>query len=163
MGKALNPGKIIPEPCVRHAETLGSDEALRLVESLENLSSIAYDYYNDYNLHSVVDIVMQSLFLANKMIDHHKPWTLVKETENNLQAEEKLESVLALGLEAARLGSLILTPIIPRLTCHLLDFLNVPSNARMWDNSKYLNTGRNTNQIINIPKEQDYAFFKKLR
>ncbi|XP_074095815.1 methionyl-tRNA synthetase, mitochondrial isoform X2 [Cotesia typhae] len=161
MGKALNPDKIIPEPCVHHAETLASDEALRLVESLENVSSIAYDYYNDYNLHLVVDIVMQSLFLANKMIDHHKPWVLAKETEN-LQAEEKLDSVLALGLEAARIGSLILTPIIPRLTYHLLDFLNVPSNARMWDNSKYLNTGRNNNQI-NPPKQQDYAFFKKLR
>ncbi|KAH0554754.1 hypothetical protein KQX54_012562 [Cotesia glomerata] len=160
MGKALNPGKIIPEPCERHAKTLGSDEALKLVESLENLSSIAHNHYNDFNLHSVVDIVMQSLFFANKMIDHHKPWALAKQTDNS-EAQEKLESVLALGLEAARLGSLILTPIIPRLTSHLLDFLNVPSNARMWDNTKYLNTGRN-NQI-NTPKQQDYAFFKKLR
>ncbi|CAD6208061.1 GSCOCG00010335001-RA-CDS [Cotesia congregata] len=159
MGKALNPGKIIPEPCVRHAETLGSDEALKLVESLENLSSVAHNHYNNFNLHSVVDTVMQSLFLANKMIDHDKPWTLAKQTDNP-EAQKKLESVLALGLEAARLGSLILTPIIPQLTSHLLDFLNVPSNARMWDNTKYLNTGRNDQ--INTPK-QDYAFFKKLR
>ncbi|XP_057336480.1 methionine--tRNA ligase, mitochondrial [Microplitis mediator] len=159
MGKALNPDKIIPEPCKSHSDILNSNEALKLVESLESVTLAAQNHYNDFNLHHVVNVVMQTLFAANKMIDYHKPWALAKETDN-LEAQQKLKAVLALGLESARVGSLILMPIIPRLTCHLLDFLNVPSNSRTWNNSKYLNTGRNDTIT---PKQQDFSFFKKLR
>lgn len=159
MGKAVNPDKIIPEPCKSHSDILNSNEALKLVESLESVTLAAQNHYNDFNLHHVVNVVMQTLFAANKMIDYHKPWALAKETDN-LEAQQKLKAVLALGLESARVGSLILMPIIPRLTCHLLDFLNVPYNSRTWNNSKYLNTGRNDTIM---PKQQDFSFFQKIR
>ncbi|XP_034937824.1 methionine--tRNA ligase, mitochondrial-like [Chelonus insularis] len=162
MGKAVNPQKIVPEPHIDHINILNSDEAKKLAESLHLLSSTAQHHYEDFNLHRVVDSVMQTLFLANKMIECQKPWVLAKEKlSNNQDSSRKLEAALALGLEAARIASLVLLPIIPRLSSELLNFLDVPNSARMWDNCKYLNTGRKN--VCENDKQENFAFFAKLK
>ncbi|KAK0159260.1 hypothetical protein PV328_010157 [Microctonus aethiopoides] len=162
MGKSVNPHGIIPEPKADDIDILNSDEAHELIQHLENLPTIAESAYNEYNLHRVVDSVMQTLFAANKMFECHQPWILAKEINTNEKAQMKLNAVISLGLEAARISSLILLPIVPRLISNLLDSLSVPSSARMWCNCKYLNTGRKSTDVFGL-KRENALFFKRIK
>uniref|UniRef100_A0A6V7IBZ4 Methionine--tRNA ligase, mitochondrial n=1 Tax=Bracon brevicornis TaxID=1563983 RepID=A0A6V7IBZ4_9HYME len=160
MGKAVNPRGEIPEPSAAHKHILNSDEAANLIESLENLSSLAQQSYVDFNFHHVVDAVMNTLRCANKMVEHHKPWSLAKESDE--EAAKRLEAVLALGLESARIGALILYPIVPGLMSNLLDYLRVPRDSRYWGNTSFCQSGRG--HLKNDEEDAEkLIFFKRLR
>lgn len=161
MGKIVNPKGTVPELQARHLEILTSDDAKNLVESLRSVSTVAQEAYEDFNLHHIVDSAMQSLRLANKMLETHKPWNLVKKNQE-VEAENELEAVLALGLESARIGALILYPFAPRLMSNLLDYLEVPKTARRWDNTGFMATGRPSD---NWEKEnvENLIFFRRIK
>lgn len=145
MGSAVNPQGIIPEPSITHKDILSTEEADSLMKSLQSLPAVAQGAYEDYNFHQVVDAVMSTLRCANKMVEHHKPWALIK--QNDAASLRKLEAVLALGLESARVSAVILRPIVPRLTDNLLRHLKVPLDSRQWSNTEFSNSGRSTGTI----------------
>ncbi|KAF7998327.1 hypothetical protein HCN44_009725 [Aphidius gifuensis] len=162
MGKIVNPQGIIPQLDDKHLQLLKSNDAINLVNSLKSLSSLTQEAYEDFNLHHVVDFTMNSLRLSNKMIETHKPWELVKNINENNNFN-KLEAVLALGLESVRISSLILNPIIPKLTSNLLDYLQVPIDARKWNNTNFLITGKLKDHRYQNDDVKNMIFFKKLK
>lgn len=162
MGKIVNPQGIIPQLDDKHLQLLNSNDAINLVNNLKSLSSLTKEAYEDFNLHHVVDFTMTSLRLSNKMIETHKPWELVKNINENNNFN-KLEAVLALGLESVRISSLILNPIIPKLTTNLLDYLQVPIDARKWNNTNFLITGKLKDHSYQNNDTKNMIFFEKLK
>ncbi|XP_063978535.1 methionine--tRNA ligase, mitochondrial-like [Diachasmimorpha longicaudata] len=160
MGKAVNPRGIIPEASVAHKDILRTEEAENLVESLRCLPAIAQESYENFNFHQVVDAVMASLRYANKMIEHHKPWALVKNTDAT--SVNELEAVLALGLESVRASALILHPIIPQVTENLLCHLKIPPDSRQWRNTEFLRSGR-VAEGLEEERPNNLIFFKRIK
>ncbi|XP_018400192.1 PREDICTED: methionine--tRNA ligase, mitochondrial-like [Cyphomyrmex costatus] len=160
VGKAVNPSKEFPNPA-KYWNVLQSQVADETRESLKSVGRKAHESYEEYNLHHVVDAVMNMLHCANKMVAYHEPWQLRKQV-NNADSIEELKAVISLALESSRIGALILYPIIPRLSSSLLDFLNIPKENRTWANTvpEFFNK--------NIVKERhiehnNLLLFKKIR
>ncbi|XP_015110982.2 methionine--tRNA ligase, mitochondrial [Diachasma alloeum] len=160
MGRAVNPRGVIPEASMSHKDVLGTEEAENLVESLHCLPALAQEAYEAYNFHQVVDAVMGTLRCANKMIEHHKPWALVRLDDD--ASLDKLEAVLALGLESTRVSALILHPIIPRLTENLLYHLQIPTDSRQWRNTEFSRSGRVTEGFAQ-KRLNSLIFFKRIK
>lgn len=133
MGKTVNPSREFPD-LVRYWNVLQSQVADEVREVLESAGTEARENYEEYNLHRVVDVVMNVLHCANRMVTYHEPWKLRKQVDN-VDSMNELKAVISLTLESSRIAALILYPIIPQLSSGLLDFLNVPKNNRMWTNT----------------------------
>ncbi|XP_031787008.1 methionine--tRNA ligase, mitochondrial isoform X2 [Nasonia vitripennis] len=133
-GKVVNPKSEIPSAAI-YAKELKSEPAETLRKSMESLGEITKQHYESFYVHHAIDAVMSTLRSANIMIEHHKPWVLRKEPDNEIAITE-LKSVIALALEATRISAIALYPVVPKLSCNLLDFLNVPNNARLWKDTK---------------------------
>ncbi|KAK2583803.1 hypothetical protein KPH14_009702, partial [Odynerus spinipes] len=127
-GKVVNPWAEVPNPA-EYDGVLKSDIAIKTIKSIEHLGENAQSHYEEFNLHRVVDVTMSVLHMANQMIDHHQPWKLRKNLDNQDTVTE-LKAVIALALECTRISTLILYPIVPRLANNILDFLLVPKENR---------------------------------
>lgn len=159
-GKAVNPSKEFPDPA-KYWNVLQSQVADETREALKSVGEKARESYEEYNLHHVVDAVMNMLHCANKMVAYHEPWQLRKRVDDADSIEE-LKAVISLALESSRIGALILYPIIPRLSSSLLDFLNVPKENRMWTNTmpKFLNDSNMKERYI---ERNNLVLFKKIK
>ena len=139
MAKSINPRGEIPDVDCQHVDRLNSEDSKLVVKLLEKLSDESKKSYDELNLHHVVDGVMQALHAANKMIEHHKPWKLQKESEaGNEESRLQLDAVLSLAMETSRISALVLLPIVPKLSSKLLDYLKVPVDERTWEDTKFL-------------------------
>lgn len=158
-GKTINPMGEFPDP-KKYAKTLTSDPAENLRTQLENLGEVAAKHYEQFYVHHVMDEVMSALQTANIMINHHKPWELRKKSDPESQNE--LLSVISLALECSRICALIMFPVTPELSRHLLDFLRVPSSDRSWDFTKPSYLQERTNQSTSLNGEK-LILFRKLQ
>ncbi|XP_046595543.1 methionine--tRNA ligase, mitochondrial [Neodiprion lecontei] len=129
-GSIINPGKEIPHPAI-YVKELQTEAAKSLMISLQSLRTEAQISYEKCNLHHVVDSVMTTLHLANQMVEHHKPWILRKQTDD--ESKTKLMGTISLALESIRICGLILYPIVPKLSETVLNLLNVPKSKRTWE------------------------------
>ncbi|XP_011341518.1 methionine--tRNA ligase, mitochondrial isoform X2 [Ooceraea biroi] len=132
-GKTINPSREFPDPA-KYWNVLQSQVANEIREAAESAGRKARENYEEYNLHHVVDIVMNMLHCANRMVTYHEPWQLRKQVDD-AEATKELKAVISLALESSRIAALILYPIIPRLSSGLLDFLNIPKESRTWANT----------------------------
>lgn len=130
MGKTVNPSREFPDPA-KYWNVLRSQAADQTREALESVGKKTRESYEEYNLHYVVDAVMNMLFCANKMISYHEPWQLRKRMDD-ADSMRELKAVISLALESSRIAALILYPIMPKLSSSLLDFLNIPKENRTW-------------------------------
>ncbi|XP_043494977.1 methionine--tRNA ligase, mitochondrial isoform X1 [Polistes fuscatus] len=129
-GNVINPWSEVPNP-MEFVDVLKSDIAIKTIESINYLSKNAQSHYKNYNLHNVVDVTMNVLQMANKMVEYHKPWVLSKNLDNRNSFME-LKAVISIALESIRISALVLYPIIPRLANNILDFLSIPKENRTW-------------------------------
>jgi len=159
-GKAVNPSKEFPDPA-KYWNVLQSQVADETREALKSVSRKARESYEEYNLHHVVDAVMNMLHCANKMVAYHEPWQLRKQVDDADSLEE-LKAVISLALESSRIGALILYPIVPRLSSSLLDFLNIPKHNRMWTDTtpEFFNNSSIKERHI---EHNNLILFKKIR
>jgi methionyl-tRNA synthetase len=67
---------------------------------------------------------------VNAFVDENKPWEIAKDPER----EAALQGVCSVTLEAFRLLSLYLKPVLPGVTAGVEDFLSVP--AMTWNDVK---------------------------
>ncbi|XP_014602963.1 PREDICTED: methionine--tRNA ligase, mitochondrial isoform X1 [Polistes canadensis] len=129
-GNIINPWGEVPNP-MEFIDVLKSDIAIKTIQSINYLSKNAQSHYKNYNLHNVVDVTMNVLQMANKMVEYHKPWVLSKNLDNQNSFME-LKAVISIALESIRISALVLYPIIPRLANNILDFLSIPKENRTW-------------------------------
>ncbi|XP_012542028.2 methionine--tRNA ligase, mitochondrial [Monomorium pharaonis] len=159
-GKAVNPSREFPDPA-KYWNVLQSHAADETREALKSVGGKARESYEEYNLHHVVDAVMNMLHCANKMVAYHEPWQLRKQV-NDTDSIEELKAVISLALESSRIGALILYPIVPRLSSSLLDFLNIPKENRMWTDTapEFFNNNCAKERQI---ERNNLILFKKIR
>lgn len=94
---------------------------------IKYLSDECHTHYSNYQFYKVVDAVMKVLHLGNLFLETIKPWELKK-----MKRQEELDAVIHITMEALRICSIILHPIIPSLSNKLLDKLGVPEDRRLW-------------------------------
>lgn len=128
--KTLNPQQIFPKLHKEEMrELLEMEVGKILVEKLAELGEKCHQNYSVNNFHLVVDAVMSALHAANNFFESTKPWELKKGNETQIR---KLETIISITMEALKISGIILQPIIPNMTCNLLNRLNVPEKERSW-------------------------------
>lgn len=106
----------------------------QLLESTRTLAAQSKCLYEEVSFHALVDTAMAHLHLTNNFFETLAPWKMAKDVSQT----EALNSTLLLTMEALRVASIILQPLIPKLTGQLLDKLNVPPGDRRWANAEAL-------------------------
>jgi methionyl-tRNA synthetase len=69
--------------------------------------------------------IMELADKVNAFVDENKPWEIAKAPER----EADLQRVCSITLEAFRLLSLYLKPVLPQVTAGVEDFLSIPAMA----------------------------------
>ncbi|KAH8278375.1 hypothetical protein KR018_001350 [Drosophila ironensis] len=131
--KTLNPRQIYPSAHAEHLEDLlrNQEAAKRLQESLLQLPERCASHYECNHFHLVADTTMAALHAANNFFESSRPWELKRGAAGC--NEERLETIIAMTMDALRLCGIVLQPIIPRLATRLLDKLSVPATERGWN------------------------------
>ena len=79
-------------------------------------------YYEERDYSSAIRQIMAIADLINEFTDREKPWLIAKDPSKNLQ----LQSVCSTLINAFRLLTLYLKPILPKLAAEVENFLNIP-------------------------------------
>lgn len=158
-GGAINPDKVLYNSA-EYADILKSDVARKNIKCLEELGDKAKKHYEAYNLHHAIEVAMEALRTTNQMFEHHQPWRLIKSKE--LDTLKEFEAVISLALENLRVTTLVLHPIIPKLTSNLLDFFQVPMENRSWNDTKPLHLTNASNGRRHV-SSKNVLFFKKIK
>ncbi|XP_020284401.1 methionine--tRNA ligase, mitochondrial [Pseudomyrmex gracilis] len=160
VGKTVNPSREFPDPA-KYWNVLRSQAADQTREALESVGRKTRESYEEYNLHHVVDAVMNMLFCANKMVSYHEPWQLRKRVDD-ADSMRELKAVISLALESSRIAALILYPIMPRLSGDLLNFLNIPKENRTWADTapEFFNSASAKERYI---KHNNVILFKRIK
>ena len=90
----------------------------KLIEQTEALTKDLRNLMNNQNLNNYIKSVINISFLTNKYINDEEPWKL----KNN---KEKMSNILHLSLEQIAKISILLNPIIPKVTTKVLEALNI--------------------------------------
>lgn len=79
-------------------------------------------YYEERDYSSAIRQIMAIADLINEFTDREKPWLIAKDPSKNLQ----LQSVCSTLINAFRLLTLYLKPVLPKLAAEVENFLNIP-------------------------------------
>lgn len=77
-------------------------------------------------------MIIDNLQATNKYIQNNEPWVIVKRLtkgQNDID-KKRLDTVLYLALESARISALLLQPIMPNSAGKMLDMLGVERDKR---------------------------------
>ncbi|KRG01290.1 methionine--tRNA ligase, mitochondrial isoform X2 [Drosophila mojavensis] len=130
--KSLNPHQMYPEPHVEHLSQLLQhlDAGKRLQEALFHLAGRCEQHYEGNHFHLVADTAIAALHAANNFFECAKPWEL--KAGGSSPNAQRLQTIIAMTMDALRLCGIVLQPMMPQLTSRLLDKLNVPIAQRSW-------------------------------
>jgi methionyl-tRNA synthetase len=115
-------GRLGGTPYPLHAE--GADALLgpHLLEELQAQGTVIGRLYEQREYGKVLREVMRLADLTNTFVDWWKPWELAKEVGQ----EAKLQAVCSVALNAFRLLTLYLKPVLPRMAERVEAFLDIP-------------------------------------
>ncbi|XP_034116272.1 methionine--tRNA ligase, mitochondrial [Drosophila albomicans] len=133
--KSLNPQQIYPAPHAEESSALLKelDAAKRMQESLLQMATRCEQHYECNHFHLVADTVIATLHATNNFFECAKPWEL--KAGASAANAPRLETIIAMTMDALRLCGIVLQPMMPQLAGRLLDKLRVPGDQRQW---KYL-------------------------
>lgn len=115
---------IIPNPLENSdAENIIQSSAEKTVELIHNL-------IHKMKVNDAIEETMQFIRGVNKYMEQQAPWKLVKEDK------ESAGRVLYTAAEALRIGTLLLTPVMPHRTELVLETLNVKGTDLQWGGLK---------------------------
>ncbi|EDV91633.1 methionine--tRNA ligase, mitochondrial [Drosophila grimshawi] len=149
--KTLNPHQVYPASHVEHLPQLlqDLDAAKRLQEALLQLAGRCEQHYECNHFHLVADTVIATLHAANNFFECAKPWEL--KANGKTPDAQRLQTIIAMTMDALRLCGIVLQPMMPQLTSRLLDKLNVPSSERSWHhlNASFATGKQHNHQLDN--------------
>lgn len=157
LSRSVNPQRIISNT-VNYKGFLKSNEAITNIELLEEIGDKTKQFYEEGQFRNVVDSVMNLLRATNVMFSHHQPWMLRRSSSKIIE----LEAVILLSLESVRVATLVLHPIIPKLTTVLLDSLQIPLDKRTWEDTKPLHVTDSFNGMMTRVIAPNLHLFKRL-
>ncbi|KAF2897537.1 hypothetical protein ILUMI_08640 [Ignelater luminosus] len=152
---SLNPNQVFPKIDSEAFQTIASmDVTKKLIESVIGLPDTCQQHYSDFNFYKVVDATIATLHIANLFFETLKPWELRK----NVNSLNELNVVLHITMESLRICSIILQPIIPNLTEHILNKLNIHKDERFWSFTKYHSWNNNNFETVNLSSNKPMIF-----
>jgi methionyl-tRNA synthetase len=110
----------------RFDNTLSGDlgvEGSALLETLRAQKAAIVELYEEREFGKALRDIMALADKVNEYVDQHKPWDLAKKPG----AEAALQDVCSTCIEAFRLLTIYLKPVLPALARQVEDFLQVPA------------------------------------
>ncbi len=110
----------------RFGGTLSGDlgvEGSALLETLRAQKDAIVELYEEREFGKALRDIMALADKVNEYVDQHKPWDLAKKEG----ADAALQDVCSTCIEAFRLLTIYLKPVLPALAKHVEDFLQVPA------------------------------------
>ena len=132
LGKYINIASRSAGFLVKRFGGVVSDAAMSnpLLTDIASASEKIAELYEAREYAKALRSIMELADKVNAFVDENKPWEIAKDPER----EADLQRVCSVTLEAFRLLSLYLKPILPQVTSGVEDFLSVP--AMTWDDVK---------------------------
>jgi methionyl-tRNA synthetase len=132
LGKYINIASRSAGFLVKRFGGVVSDEAMNhpLLINIADASEKIAELYEAREYAKALRTIMELADKVNAFVDENKPWEIAKDPER----EADLQRVCSITLEAFRLLSLYLKPVLPQVTAGVEDFLSVPSLS--WNDVK---------------------------
>ena len=132
LGKYINIASRSAGFLVKRFGGIVSDAAMNnpLLTEIASASEKIADLYEAREYAKALRTIMELADKVNAFVDENKPWEIAKDPDR----ESDLQRVCSVTLEAFRLLSLYLKPVLPQVTVGVEDFLSVP--AMSWNNVK---------------------------
>ena len=132
LGKYINIASRSAGFLVKRFDGVVSDEALNnpLLTEIASASEKIAALYEAREYAKALRTIMELADKVNSFVDENKPWEIAKDPER----EADLQRVCSVTLEAFRLLSLYLKPVLPQVTAGVEDFLSIP--AMTWNDVK---------------------------
>lgn len=91
------------------------------------------EHYECNHFHLVADTAIAALHAANNFFECAKPWELkAGGGTGRVGNARRLETILAMTMDALRLCGIVLQPMMPQLASRLLDKLAIAPSQRSW-------------------------------
>ena len=119
---------------------------LKLINHAKEIpNQIIYDF-NNMQIHKAIDLIMQLLRSVNKYLEIKAPWKLLK--SDNTKDREDASTTLNISAQVLKIGTVLLSPIMPNKTNLLLSAMGVNScnNYSFGD----LKTGTQISKLKNL-------------
>ncbi len=132
LGKYINIASRSAGFLVKRFGGIVSDEAMNnpLLTDIASASEKIAELYEAREYAKALRTIMELADKVNGFVDENKPWEIAKDPER----ESDLQRVCSVTLEAFRLLSLYLKPVLPQVTAGVEEFLSVP--AMRWNDVK---------------------------
>ena len=132
LGKYINIASRSAGFLVKRFSGVVSDAAMNnpLLTEIASASEKIAELYEAREYAKALRTIMELADKVNAFVDENKPWEIAKDPER----EADLQRVCSVTLEAFRLLSLYLKPVLPQVTAGVEDFLSVP--AMTWNDVK---------------------------
>jgi len=132
LGKYINIASRSAGFLVKRFGGVVSDEAMKnpLLADITSASEKIAKLYEAREYAKALRTIMELADKVNAFVDENKPWEIAKDPAR----ESDLQRVCSVTLEAFRLLSLYLKPVLPQVTAGVEDFLSVP--AMTWNEVK---------------------------
>ncbi len=132
LGKYINIASRSAGFLVKRFGGIVSDEAMNnpLLADIASASEKVAGLYEAREYAKALRTIMELADKVNSFVDENKPWEIAKDP----QRESDLQRVCSVTLEAFRLLSLYLKPVLPQVTEGVEEFLSVP--AMCWNDVK---------------------------
>ena len=132
LGKYINIASRSAGFLVKRFGGIVSDEAMNnpLLGDIATASEKIAMLYEAREYAKALRTIMELADKVNGFVDENKPWEIAKDPER----ESDLQRVCSVTLEAFRLLSLYLKPVLPQVTAGVEEFLSVP--AMCWNDVK---------------------------
>ena len=105
-----------------------SPAGLQLAQQLAALPEVVAGHYTHFNFHHGIEATMGVVRQTNAFVQDEQPWALIKDPTS----KPRLDLVLRLSFEVLRVAGVMLLPVVPQLSTHLLDALGIPLPLRTW-------------------------------
>ncbi|MBU3615787.1 methionine--tRNA ligase [Polynucleobacter sp. JS-Polo-80-F4] len=125
LGKYINIASRSAGFLVKRFGGVVSDEAMSnpLLKEIASSSDKIAELYEGREFAKALRTVMELADKVNGFVDENKPWEIAKDPER----EADLQRVCSITLEAFRMLSLYLKPVIPQVATGVEEFLSLPS------------------------------------
>jgi len=132
LGKYINIASRSAGFLVKRFGGVVSDAAMNnpLLTEITSASEKIAELYEAREYAKALRTIMELSDKVNAFVDENKPWEIAKDPDR----ESDLQRVCSVTLEAFRILSLYLKPVLPQVTAGVEDFLSVP--AMSWNNVK---------------------------
>ena len=132
LGKYINIASRSAGFLVKRFGGVVSDEAMQnpLLTEIAATSEKIAELYETREYAKALRTIMELADKVNGFVDENKPWEIAKDPER----EADLQKVCSVTLEAFRLLSLYLKPVLPQVAAGVEEFLSVP--AMTWEDVK---------------------------